>query len=188
MPLRQVRSGYGEVVKYGLIYDKIFFEFLENNFQKIFDFDEEFLTKIVTRSCQIKAQIVGRDERESSSRALLNFGHTFAHVFETETNYSDELYHGEAVALGMIMAAKMSLNLGMIDEVSFFRIKKHFLDFGFIIDAKKIRSNWNLDNLIKHLYKDKKNENDKLTFVLLEEIGGAIIKKNVDLKHFIELI
>jgi 3-dehydroquinate synthase len=187
LPSRQIKSGYGEVVKYGLIRDKNFFEFLENNFSKLFKLDEDFLIEIITRSCEIKAEIVAGDEREAQDRALLNFGHSFAHVFEVETNYSNELMHGEAVALGMVMAAKMSLNFAMISNEDFARIKKHFQDFGFVIDAAKIRSNWDMPRLVGHLYKDKKNDNGKLNFVLLEKIGGAVVKKGVELGEFLRV-
>ncbi len=184
LPARQILSGYAEVVKYGFIYDGEFFEYLEKNYNKIFALDEESLAKIVTRSCQIKAEIVSRDEKEQGDRALLNFGHTFGHTFETETNYSDEILHGEAVALGMVMAAKMSQNSGMIVEDDFLRIKNHITKCGFVIDLKKIRQSWNEDNLVNHLYKDKKNENHNLTFILLEKIGKACIKKSVPLDQF----
>jgi len=181
---RELKSGYAEIVKYGFIYDEEFFEFLEKNYAKIFNFDEEFLTKIITRSCEVKAAIVGRDERESGERALLNFGHTFGHVFETETNYSDEILHGEAVALGMVMAAKMSQNLGMISEKDFLRIVLHLEQVGFITDPRKIRNSWNEKNLITHLYKDKKNEGQNLTFILLTKIGAAVVKKAIPLVEF----
>ncbi|MBM3580170.1 MAG: 3-dehydroquinate synthase, partial [Alphaproteobacteria bacterium] len=138
------------------------------------------LSKIITRSCEIKSEIVSRDEHESGERALLNFGHTFGHVFETETNYSDEILHGEAVAMGMKMAAKMS----QISENDFMRISSHLEKCGFVTDPKKIRKNWNEENLISHLYKDKKNEKQKLTFILLKKIGEAFRKKDVPLSEF----
>jgi len=184
LPSRQIKSGYGEIIKYGLIFDYDFFEYLEKNYQQIFNLDEDALKLAITRSCEIKAEIVGRDEKESNERALLNFGHTFGHVFEVETNYSGELFHGEAVALGIVMAAKMSFNLGMILENDFWRIKDHLDNCGFVTDYKMIRGNWNYDNLILHLYKDKKNEHRNLTFILLQEIGRAVIKKSVDLDEF----
>jgi 3-dehydroquinate synthase len=185
---RELRSGYAEVVKYGFIRDENFFEFLEKNYQKIFDLDEEVLTKIIYNSCQIKADIVGRDERESNERALLNFGHTFGHVFETETNYSDEIFHGEAVAMGIVMAAKMSQNLKMIVEKDFLRVRSHLELVGFTLDPKKIRQNWNVNNLIKHVAKDKKNEGQNLTFILLDRIGGASVNKAVPLAEFEKVI
>ena len=188
LPQREIRSGYAEVLKYGFVYDENFLQFLEKNSDKIFIHDEEFLTKIISRSCEIKAKIVGRDEKESGERALLNFGHTFGHIFETETNYSDEILHGEAVALGMAMAAKMSKDFGMILENDFLRIKLHLGKCGFVIDPKEIRQNWNEQNLITHLYKDKKNEGKNLTFILLQKVGLGIIKKSVPLESFIKIL
>lgn len=188
LPARELRSGYAEVVKYGLIRDKNFFEFLEKNYTKIFAHDEEFLSKIIARSCEMKAEIVGLDERESGDRMLLNFGHTFGHVFETETGYSDELLHGEAVALGMKMAAKMSQNLGLISKNDFDRIASHLEDCGFITDHKKIRKNWNEKNLVSHLAKDKKNENKNLTFILLKNIGDSFVSKGMAVEEFKKII
>lgn len=184
LPIREMRSGYAEVLKYGLIQDKNFFDFLTKNYQKIFAHDEEILSEIIVKSCQAKAEIVSQDEKENGCRALLNFGHTFGHIFETETNYSSEILHGEAVALGMLMAAKMSLNFTMISENDFTEIKSHLQNCGFEIDPTKIRNSWNQENLIKHLYKDKKTEGGNLTFILLEKLGSAIIKKSVALEDF----
>ncbi len=190
---RELRSGYAEVVKYGFIQDEKLFEFLETNHKKIFSslgFDEKIMTQIINRSCTIKASIVACDERESSSgkRALLNFGHTFGHVFETETLYSSELLHGEAVALGMVLAAKMSLDLGMIQQQDFLRIKSHLYSVGFVTSHKKVRKNWDEKNLINHLYKDKKHEDRNLTFILLEKIGHAVVKKTVDIASFCKVL
>jgi 3-dehydroquinate synthase len=188
LPERELRSGYAEVFKYGCIFDSKFFEFLEKNYKKIFSLDEQSLKKIITRSCEIKAEIVGRDEKENGERALLNFGHTFGHIFETETEYSSEILHGEAVALGMSMASKMSQNLGLLSQDDFLRINKHLENCGFVVDYKKIRKTWNEENLINHLYKDKKTDGKNLTFILLEKIGLASIKKSVDLSEFKKIL
>jgi 3-dehydroquinate synthase len=188
LPKRELRSGYAEVLKYGLIRDKNFFTFLEKNYPKIFTHDVEFLEKIITRSCELKAEIVGRDEYESGERMLLNFGHTFGHVFETETGYSNEILHGEAVAMGMKMAAKMSQNFGLISKDDFERIAQHLENCGFVTDPKEIRKNWNEENLISHLAKDKKNENKNLTFILLKKIGDAFIQKDVKLEEFKKIL
>jgi 3-dehydroquinate synthase len=188
LPRRQLLSGYAEVLKYGLVFDENFLQFLEKNFAKIFNFDEEFLTKIIACSCEIKARVVAADEREQGARALLNFGHTFGHIFETEVNYSDEILHGEAVALGMLMAAKMSQDFGQISAADFSRIKLHLESCGFVLDAKKIRKNWDEKNLISHLYKDKKNEGKNLTFILLKNVGLGEIKKSVPLESFLKIL
>jgi 3-dehydroquinate synthase len=181
---RELKSGYGEVVKYGLINDVKFFEFLEKNYLKVFKKDSEVLAFIIKRSCEIKAQIVERDERESGERALLNFGHTFGHIFETESGYSDELLHGEAVALGMMMAVKMSQEFGFISGEDFLRVLTHFQNCGLIISPSQVRDKWNEVNLVKHLFKDKKHEDSKLTFILIKEIGSAVIEKDVELEKF----
>ena len=188
LPLREFRSGYAEIVKYGFIYDKIFFEFLDENLTEIFAKNLQILQKIITRSCEIKAQIVGRDEKENGERALLNFGHTFGHIFETETNYSDEILHGEAVALGMLMASQMSVDFELINEDECRKIFNHLQKSGFNLNLKNIRQNWHQENLIKHLFKDKKTENNQLTFILLNKIGEAKIYKKISLENFLKVL
>ena len=183
-----MRAGYAEIVKYGFIYDKNFFEFLDENLTEIFAKNLQILQKIITRSCEIKAQIVGRDEKENGERALLNFGHTFGHIFETETNYSNEILHGEAVAIGMLMASQMSLNLGLINADEYQKIANHLQKSGFELNLKNIRQNWHQENLIKHLFKDKKTENNQLTFILLNKIGEAKIHKKVSLENFLKVL
>ena len=188
LPLREFRSGYAEIVKYGFIYDKNFFDFLDENLMEIFAKNLPILQKIITRSCEIKAQIVGRDEKENGERALLNFGHTFGHIFETETNYSTEILHGEAVAIGMLMASQMSVDFGFIDNFEYQKIFNHLQKSGFELNLKNIRQNWHQENLIKHLFKDKKTENNQLTFILLNKIGEAKIHKKISLENFLKVL
>jgi len=107
LPEREIKSGLGEVVKYGVISDEKFFAYLEDNVEKILQRDTETLAHVVKRSCEIKAEVVGADERESGLRRILNFGHTLAHAVEEQTGYK-KFRHGEAVAIGMIGAAKIS--------------------------------------------------------------------------------
>lgn len=188
LPIREIRSGYAEILKYGLIQDESFFKYLTREYKQVFACEREVLREVISRACEIKAEIVSKDERENGLRALLNFGHTFGHIFETETGYSSEILHGEAVALGMLMAAKMSLNFDMIGEKDFNKIKVHLEECGFVIDAKKIRNYWNKESLVNHLFKDKKNENQQLTFILLEAIGCSVIRKAVDLDDFLDVL
>ena len=188
LPLREFRSGYAEIVKYGFIYDKNFFDFLDENLMEIFAKNLPILQKIITRSCEIKAQIVGRDEKENGERALLNFGHTFGHIFETETNYSTEILHGEAVSIGMLMASQMSVDFGFIDNFEYQKIYNHLQKSGFELNLKNIRQNWHQENLIKHLFKDKKTENNQLTFILLDKIGEAKIHKKISLENFLKVL
>lgn len=184
LPQRQMRAGYAEVVKYGLIQDRAFFDYLTKHFHQVFESDVAVLKKIISQSCQAKADIVAKDEKEGGIRALLNLGHTFGHIFETETGYGDELLHGEAVALGTLMAARMSVNLGMIHEKDFNEIRVHLENCGFVIDPMKLRDSWDMRRLTSHVFKDKKTEKGNLTFILLNKIGEAVVKKGVDLVHF----
>lgn len=184
LPKREFLCGFAEVVKYGFISDENFFNFLQKNHDEIFALNEDLLIEIVKISCQNKANIVAKDEKENDVRALLNFGHTFGHVFETETNYGNLILHGEAVALGMAMASKMSLNFGLITNDEHETITNYLQKCGFIIDAKKYDFSFDKDKLIKHLFKDKKVERGNLTFILLNKIGEAFIKKSVDVKDF----
>ncbi|MFT6332484.1 MAG: 3-dehydroquinate synthase, partial [Lentimonas sp.] len=186
---RHFTSGYAEVVKYGFINDKKFFEFLDKNLSAIKNRDKDILQQIIVKSCQIKAKIVELDEKENGLRATLNFGHTFGHVFEKQTGYCDVLFHGEAIAIGMVMAAKMSVNLGFLDQDLAFLISDHLRKIGLPTSIKNIKNNsWRMADLVSHLYKDKKVDGQNLTFILLENIGKCSIKKNIDEKEFIKVV
>lgn len=188
LPQREFKSGYGEIVKYGLIYDRDFFNFLDHNLDKILTRDIETLVYIIYRSCEIKAQIVSKDEKENNLRALLNFGHTFGHTLEAQTNYSDELLHGEAVVIGMLMACQMSIELGYIDIETYDKIYNHFFNAKFELNLKNIRKSWDINNLTEHLFKDKKIENNELTFIILHGIGNGKIVKKISLEIFLKVI
>ncbi len=191
LPNRDFISGYAEVVKYGFIKDKNFFDYLDKNLNKIKSRDKEVLQKIIVRSCQIKAEIVGLDERENNLRAILNFGHTFGHIFETETGYSNTLFHGEAVSIGMVLAVKMSIELNLLDANLLPIIVHHLKKIDLPTSPKDIKNHnkvWNIDRLVGHLYKDKKVESKNLTFVLLENIGQAVIKKAVSEQIFLKVV
>lgn len=180
--LREFRSGYGEVIKYGLIYDQEFFKYLQINLSNIFSKKTESLIYIIEKSCRIKAEIVGKDERENNVRALLNFGHTFGHSIETETKYSSLILHGEAVAIGMAMASKLSNQLNFIDKSEYEEIISHLKKSGFELNLKNFEIKFKLNNLIKNLYKDKKTQNNQLNFILLKNIGHGEIYNKVDKK------
>jgi shikimate kinase/3-dehydroquinate synthase len=185
---RDFISGYAEIVKYGLIKDNKFFLYLEQNLDKILNRDIKILQNIIVKSCKIKAEIVGLDEREGGVRAILNFGHTFGHTFETEAGYSDLLLHGEAVAIGMVMAIKMSIELKMLEGSNLFVVLNHLKKSGLPISPNSIKKSWDIMRLTSHLYRDKKVENGNLTFILLENIGKAVIKKNAREQDFIKII
>jgi len=188
IPTREFKAGYAEALKYGLIRDCNFFEFLDKNHQKIFDFEENYVKEIIIKSCKIKAEIVSLDEKEFSVRALLNFGHTFGHCLEAETNYLDILNHGEAVAIGMLMATKMSVNLGYISEEKYTKIKNHYQKCNLKTNFTDIIPSASSESLRKHLFKDKKIESGNLTFILLNDIGSSLIKKTVDVEEFNKVI
>lgn len=182
LPDRDFLSGYAEVVKYGLITDLKFFEFLEKNIDRIKARDAKILEEIVAKSCKIKANVVAQDEKEYGLRRILNFGHTFGHIFETETNYSGEILHGEAVAIGMVLAAKMSQDLGLLSKNDVERIKSHLKEANLPVSAYNVRKKWNEDSLTTHLYKDKKIKNNALTFILLKKIGQYLIKEGLKIE------
>lgn len=180
LPERELKAGYAEVVKYGIIRDAQFFEWLEENGANVIAQQQgasqrEVMAYAVARSCQMKAEIVGRDERESGERALLNFGHTFGHALEAECGYSSELLHGEAVGIGMVIAARLSANLGLCAEDVPLRITRHLRDVGLKSEISDIgvSRQFNAEDLYKHMLGDKKVKDGAIRFILLKRIGAA---------------
>ena len=174
LPKNEFRAGLAEVIKYGIIYDANLFNYLEKNTEKILQMDEKCLTHIIKTSCAIKAKVVEKDELESHYRMILNFGHTLGHAIEALTNYS-RFVHGEAVAIGMVYAAKLSLHLGKCSEETTKRIKELVKKCGLptefpVLDAQTI---------VKSLYYDKKTMNNKIKFILVKEIGKVEIIDNM---------
>jgi len=188
LPEREFLAGYAEVIKYAFINDNKFFDYLDNNLPLILAKDNSALQHIISISCQIKADIVAKDEFEQGDRALLNFGHSFAHIFETETNYSGIILHGEAVALGMAMAMKMSVLSNMLDEAEAEKGYNHLARAGFKLHSQEFNFAWVANNLEQHIFKDKKNYHQQLTFILLQNIGLAKIIKNVDFQLFKQVL
>ncbi|HEY0852196.1 MAG TPA: 3-dehydroquinate synthase [Bradyrhizobium sp.] len=181
---RQFRAGYAEVAKYGLLGDEAFFTWLEKNHADVFSGGSAREHAIAT-SCRAKASIVARDERETGERALLNLGHTFGHALETATGFSDRLFHGEGVAVGMVLAAEFSAQLGMIPDSDAARIKHHLADVGLPIRLQDIagfaqEGLADADTLMTLMAQDKKVKRGKLTFILLEAIGRAVIAPDVE--------
>lgn len=170
LPDRELFTGLAEVIKYGVIADKAFFAYLNENTQQILNKQSTILTEIVRRSCDIKAQVVEQDECESSIRAVLNFGHTIGHAIEANTNFNT-YNHGEAVAIGMYGAALISKDLGLCSHRTVEAIKSTILKFNLPIHAPEC----NIDDLFKLLYRDKKVLNNQINWVLLDEIGHANI-------------
>ncbi|UCA45541.1 3-dehydroquinate synthase [Pseudochrobactrum sp. XF203] len=177
---REFAAGYAEVAKYGLIDQPEFFEWLENNWQDVFAGGAARQQAIAT-SCRAKAAVVARDERETGDRALLNLGHTFGHALETATNYdSSRLVHGEAVAIGMVLAHQFSARLGLISEDIAVRVEKHLKAVGLPVSMKEIAGLPSADVLMSYIAQDKKVSRGSLTFILTRGLGQSFIAKDVN--------
>ncbi|CAK02609.1 3-dehydroquinate synthase [Bartonella tribocorum] len=180
LPPREFRAGYAEMVKYGLINQPDFFEWLEKNGQKIFS-NGAIRIEAIVRSCQFKATIVARDEYETGERALLNLGHTFGHMLETATAYdSKRLIHGESVAIGMILAHQFSAQLNLVAPTLINRIETHLKAVGLPTQLKDIPGDLpNAETLMALIAQDKKVSQNNLTFILSRGLGQSFIAKNV---------
>ncbi|UNE54206.1 3-dehydroquinate synthase [Bartonella machadoae] len=180
LPPREFRAGYAEMVKYGLINQPDFFAWLETNGQKIFS-NGPTRTEAIVRSCQFKADIVTRDEYEAGERALLNLGHTFGHMLETATAYdSNRLIHGEAVAIGMVLAHQFSTQLNLLDPSHTQRVATHLKAMGLPTQLKEIPGELpDAKTLMALIAQDKKVSKNSLTFILTRGIGQSFIAKNV---------
>jgi 3-dehydroquinate synthase len=184
LPPRQFRAGYAEVAKYGVLGDATFFAWLEANQAGIFAGGAAREHAIAT-SCRAKAAIVARDERETGDRALLNLGHTFGHALEAATGFSERLFHGEGVAVGMVLAAEFSASLGMIAQVDAGRIARHLAAVGLPTHLGEIagfaqEGLGDADRLMALMAQDKKVRRGRLTFILLEAVGRAVITRDVE--------
>jgi 3-dehydroquinate synthase len=182
LPRRELLAGYAEVVKYGALGDAEFFNWLENNGSEALAGNQEKLEQIVVHCCRMKASIVARDERELGERALLNLGHTFAHALEAASGYSNRLLHGEAVAIGMVLAFRLSERLGHCVPEDTDRITRHLTSAGLptaIQDVPGFAPS--PEALLEHMKQDKKARSGKLNFVLAKGIGHAFGPSEVPL-------
>jgi 3-dehydroquinate synthase len=173
LPARELAAGLAEVVKYGLILDRAFFDWLEANMQRLTARDEQALTYAIRRSCELKAEVVAGDERESGARALLNLGHTFGHAIEAGLSYGTWL-HGEAVASGTVMAARLSHAMGMLDDADVARISALLQRAGLPVEAPALGA----DTYLDLMGMDKKVEGGKLRLILLRAIGQAYVSSD----------
>ena len=184
LPPREFRAGYAEVAKYGVLGDLGFFAWLEANHGDVFKGGAARQHAIAT-SCRAKAAIVARDERETGDRALLNLGHTFGHALEAATGFSDRLLHGEGVAIGMVLAAELSAELGMIAPDDAARVSSHLAAAGLPTRLQDIagfsqEGIGNADTLMALMAQDKKVKRGRLTFILLKALGQAVITSDVE--------
>ena len=177
---RELRAGYAEVVKYGLLGDAAFFDWCEANAARLFAGDRDAQVHAIAASCRAKAAIVAADERETSGRrALLNLGHTFGHAFEAEAGFSDRLLHGEAVAMGMAAAFAFSAERGLASAGDAARVEAHLAAAG--LETSIAGFGFEVEALIDHIRQDKKASGGSVPFILARGIGEAFVDRSVDL-------
>lgn len=178
LPERELRSGLAEIIKYGMALDSAFFEWLDLNMELLLKRDSAALAYAIRRSCEIKANVVALDERETTSnggRALLNFGHTFGHTIESSLGYGTWL-HGEAVACGMALASQLSSQLGIFDRTDCERAINLILRAGL---TTRIPKTITADEMLDHMGRDKKNEGGAIRLILLQSIGHAVVESTI---------
>tara|TARA_A100001015_G_scaffold277325_1_gene336432 strand:+ start:3323 stop:4429 length:1107 start_codon:yes stop_codon:yes gene_type:complete len=175
LPKKEMICGYAEILKHSIIKDKKFFNWLEKNTKSILNKKDKELTYAIKKSCEIKMHFVSQDVNEKNLRMILNFGHTFAHAIEVENNYSSKITHGEAVLSGMILATRLSV----IKKICSAKILKRISDIYFKNDLaytfKRYSQHRNISKLIPFLKNDKKNDDDKINFILLKNIGKTAL-------------
>ncbi|MFB2654318.1 3-dehydroquinate synthase [Shewanella seohaensis] len=175
LPAREFAAGMAEVIKYGIMWDAEFFQWLENNVEALKSLDTQALVYAISRCCEIKADVVSQDETEQGVRALLNLGHTFGHAIEAEMGYGNWL-HGEAVAAGTVLAAQTAKSMGLIDESIVRRIVQLFHAFDLPVTAPE---SMDFDSFIKHMRRDKKVLGGQIRLVLPTAIGRADVFSQV---------
>src|SRR5271170_4593239 len=191
LPRRELLAGYAEIVKYGLIRDAEFFAWCERQGNALCALEPDPIRHAVMTSCRMKAAIVAVDEREEGDRALLNFGHTFGHALEIETGFSSRLLHGEAVALGMVLAFDFAAKLGLVAAAEAERVRHHFAATGLPTRLADVGlSGTPADRLLNHMGKDKKVRDGRIALILPRRIGDAFVMKNApadELRDFLSV-
>lgn len=178
LPYREIKSGLAEIIKYGMILDKNLFELIEKNADKLKAVDIECYTKIIARCCKLKAKVVEADETEHGVRAILNYGHTFGHALETLTNYS--VYsHGEAISIGMLIAAKLAFLLGLIENITVERLKTILTKFDLPINTTNLK-NISAELIYDTTFNDKKVKAGTINFVIPKSIGNVAIMPEIN--------
>jgi 3-dehydroquinate synthase len=186
LPREEFLSGMAEVIKYGVIFDAEFFGYLDKNRDKILSLDPEALVHIIKRSCEIKAEVVSKDEREGGLRAILNFGHTVGHAIETAENYT--MRHGEAVAIGMVYASRLAHKTGLCDASVPERVEKLIASYGLPTSISTLGRRPSVVELMDTMQIDKKAEGGKMKLVLPKKIGEVVITKEWGEPHLKELL
>jgi shikimate kinase/3-dehydroquinate synthase len=183
LPRRELGSGWSETIKHGLILDAEFLQFLEANVEELLGLSPEITSKVIARSANIKAGVIAEDERETGKRTILNYGHTIAHGLEAATGY-ERFLHGEAVAIGMVGAARLSNRMGMLSRSLVERQEALLQRFGFSINCSDV----NLDDVVSAMELDKKVRRKTIRWVLLEDIGKVVIRDDVPQKEVLEVL
>ena len=183
---REIKCGLSEIVKYGIIGDRDFFNWLKENIDNLTKLNQDCLIYAIEKSCEMKANIVQKDEKESGDRALLNFGHTFGHALEKHFTKNGVLMHGEAVAIGMVYATKFSGNIGALKKDECDEIINLISDIGLPISINDIKGEITKEEILNLMMYDKKRANQRNTLILLNKIGEAFINNNVSDKEIID--
>ena len=172
LPRREIICGFAEILKHALICDKKFFSWIEKNTKKIInDRDSAAINSAIFRSCKIKISFVSRDEKEKGDRAILNFGHTFAHGIEAASNFSKKINHGEAVLIGMFLATRLSKQKKICSFNTLNKIINFYKKNNLPNDLKKYSLGRSLDRIVEHMKNDKKNKDSRISLILLKHIG-----------------
>ena len=179
LPPRELSAGLAEIIKYGPIADMAFFSWIENNIDALRAGDAAALAHAIQRSCEIKAHVVGQDEREQGLRAILNFGHTFGHAMESGLGYGQWL-HGEGVGCGMVMAAHLSQRLGLVDGVFVARLKRLIERAGLPVKGPTLDAEDNAGRYLELMRIDKKSEAGEIRFVVIDGPGKATVRAAPD--------
>ncbi|NKB76507.1 MAG: 3-dehydroquinate synthase [Gammaproteobacteria bacterium] len=189
LPMDEFRSGYGEIIKYGLLRGESEFAWLEENVQRILQRDEQALVEVIRMGCETKADIVSEDELDKGKRALVNLGHTFAHAFETHAGFGN-FTHGNAVAVGVISACKLSESLGVCESGLSNRVIAHTKKAGLPVSLNELspEQSWNADQLYADMQHDKKTLDGNIHFIVLSGIGAPFVKADIDRSDVIDTL
>lgn len=190
LPEREVQAGYAEIIKYGLINDLEFFDWLDENGAKVLALDGESISYAVQKSCEAKAKIVAADEHEKGQRALLNLGHTFGHALEASAGYDGRLLHGEAVSIGMVLAFALSVKMDLCSQDDLEKVIKHLKNLGLKTSIKDISPalKHSAQELVDLMGSDKKAKAGKIGFILTKGIGKAFQTYDVKLDDVIHVV
>ena len=189
LPKKEMICGYAEILKHSIIKDKKFFKWLEKNTKAILEKRKKELVYAIKKSCEIKLHFVNQDTNEKNLRMILNFGHTFAHAIEVKNNYSNKITHGEAVLSGMILAARLSVIKKVCSSKILKKISNIYLKNNLAYTFAKYSQRRNIEELIPYLKNDKKNNDDKINFILLKNIGKTALpnRNKISIKNLKKL-